>query len=358
MATTRTLASEQSIYEGFEKKENGTLMDSELVNDSVQKMILNEAKAGTKYTIQMNFKKKPVVPKVPAKEPKANKVTQGKGKGMGEVALKATKTFEEMMTRFEQMVQMNQMIQMNQMSQMQMMSQLLELKANVVETRQDLGHKLKELDHKVDMISTSAAAAAASAASAVSVASAASSRHSSSGGGVKKSPKQLAESIAAVIGEMDDAEEEIAHLARMHKENGETIMKLRDIDEEYIKALIKAKTTTSFVKTFDYLYKSKDQSKRDLYPIRVIKAKTFQYLNQEGKWILDTNGTKMMDIICCNIEMLMTRINNQYFEEEEFDVNDFMDNQSFIGLLDESKVRTHILNHIRDGVLNHTMLTK
>ncbi len=349
--------SDDSIYEGFEKKENGTLRDPELVNDSVQKVILSEAKVGTKYTIQMGFRKKPVVPKVAKapKEPKEPKEPKAKAKSSSIPT--ATKTFEEMMARFEQMVQMNQMIQMNQMTQMQMMSQLLELKANVVETRQDLGHKLKELDHKVDMISTSAAAAAAAASAAAS----ASSRHtttSSSSAGVKKSPKQLVDSIAAVIGEMEEAEEEIAHLTRLHKESGQSIMQLREIDDEYIKALIKAKTTTSFVKAFDYLYRSKDQTKRDVYPIRVIKAKTFQYLNREGKWILDTNGTKMMEIICSNIEMLLTKINNQFFEEEEFDVNDFVDNQAFIGLLDESKIKTQILNHIRDGVLNHTMLSK
>jgi hypothetical protein len=337
--------SPSSIYDGYEKKENGSFRDSELVNDSVQRTIMEEAKAGTKYTIKMAFKKKPsskvsassAMKKVNTKETKETKETKG--------IEKATKTFEEMMTRFEQMVQMNQMIQMNQMSQLQMMSHLMELKASVVETRQDLGYKLKELNQKVDFISTAAPASTI-------IRSTAGSGRSST----KKSPQQLADSIAATLGEMDEPGEDLSHLTPLHKESGHSISKLREIDDDYVKSLIKAKTTTSFVKVFDYLYKSQEKMKRDLYPIRVIKAKTFQYLDREGNWILDTNGTKLIDIICSNIEMLLTKINNQFFEEEEFDVNDFMDNQAFISLLDESKIRTQILNHIRDGVVNHGII--
>lgn len=348
---------DSTLYDGFERTEHGTLKDPELVNDSVQKMILSEAKPGAKYTIKMNFRKKPlggVSKKKEEKEAAATKATTKGAKEQKEKKLteeRVTKSFEEMMARFEQMVQMNQMIQMNQMTQLQMMSHLMELKASVVETRQDLGYKLKELDLKVDSVAATASAA-------MTVVSSSSAPRGP--GRPKKQPltqaQQLIDSISAAIGEPDEVED-LSHLTPLHKENGHTIMKLREIDEDYVKSLIKAKTMTSFVKAFDYLYKSSDKSHKDVYPIRMIKAKTFQYLNREGQWILDTNGTTLLDIICSNIEMLMAKINNQFFEEEEFDVNDFVDNQAFIGSLDDKKVRAHLLNHIRDGVLNHSILS-
>ena len=351
-----------SIYDGYERTDHGILRDSELVNDSVQKMIMSEAKPGSKYTIKMNFRKKPVVgvskkkdeqtatkATTTTKEATTKAATTKGTKGAATNEDRVTKSFEEMMARFEQMVQMNQMIQMNQMTQLQMMSHLMELKASVVETRQDLGYKLKELDHKVDVVAATSAAAASMVAYAP-----------RGPGRPKKQPvsqaQQLIDSISAAIGETDETED-LSHLTPLHKENGHTIMKLREINEDYVKSLIKAKTMTSFVKAFDYLYKSPDKTHKDVYPIRMIKAKTFQYLNRDGQWILDTNGTTLLDIICSNIEMLMAKINNQFFEEEEFDVNDFVDNQAFIGSLDDKKVRAHLLNHIRDGVLNHSILS-
>lgn len=328
-----------NLYDGYEETETGTLKDRELLNDSVQKAIMGEAKVGTKYTIKMNFRKK-----APVSGSKKSEKSEKSEKSDGVKMKMVSKSFEDMLSRFEQMVQMNQMIQMNQMTQMQMMSHLLELKASVTETRQDLGFKLKELNQKVDTIATTTIPAGAAAA-----------HHRGPGRPVsKKSPQQLADSIVAALGD-EDEEEDYSHLTALHKESGQTIMKLREVDDDYIKSLIKAKTTTSFIKVFDYLYKSKEKTKRDLYPIRMIKAKTFQYFNREGHWILDTNGTNLIDIICSNIEMLLTKINNQFFEEEEFDVNDFVDNQSFIGMLDDKKVRNMILNHIRDGVINHTL---
>ncbi len=352
----RMASNVESLYEGYEETERGTLKDRELLNDSVQKAIMSEAKVGTKYTIKMNFRKKAPVSVTKKTAEKAEKITKEKiTKEEGKMRLpsalpmeeprrleKVSKSFEEMLTRFEQMVQMNQMIQMNQMTQMQMMSHLMELKASVTETRQDLGFKLKELNQKVDTIATTATMASAPI------------QRGPGRPSSKKSPQQLADSIAATLGEVDD-EEDYSHLTPLHKESGQTIMQLREVDDDYIKSLIKAKTTTSFIKVFDYLYKSKEKTKRDIYPIRMIKAKTFQYFNREGHWILDTNGTNLIDIICSNIEMLMTKINNQFFEEEEFDVNDFVDNQSFIGMLDDKKVRSMILNHIRDGVINHNL---
>ncbi len=237
---------------------------------------------------------------------------------------KMTKSFEDMMVQFQNMVQLNQLIQMNQINQMQIMNQLVELKSNVIETRQDLSYKLKELNGRIDEISN------------------------------KRSNATTSRKNAISILEEDD-NIDVSHLMPLCRENGISLFENRPINSNHIKSILKAKHISGFIKIFDILYKCKDLNHPDIYPIRVIKAKTLQYYNEEGVWIIDTNGTNIINILCNNIYILLYKINNDYLENGEFTENEFNDNQTFIEELDDKKVRNHILTSIKDLVINHSL---
>ncbi len=307
-----------SIYQEFEQNELGLLKDHEIQQTKNQNVLMETLK--NKYVIQM---------KKPSQVKRAKSGKSGKSgnsvvaKGDGEKKMeKMEKTFEELLVQFQNMVQLNQIIQMNQMNQLQLMNQLIELKGSVVETRQDLSFKLKELNLRIDEIGTKRGSTTS-----------------------RKSQEMTQE----------EHDEDSTHLHMIKMENSDSIHENRDIDEEYVKNLLKSKNPSALVKMFDLLYRCKDKSKCDIYPIRVIKAKTYQYYNEVGEWVLDTNGTNMMKLICSNIALLFSKINNQYYELEEFNMYDFIDNQNFIQELDDKKVKTQLLTSIRDTVVNHHM---
>jgi hypothetical protein len=261
---------------------------------------------------------------------------------------KMEKTFEQMMIQFQGMIQLNQAIQMSQMNHLQMMSQLIELKGSVIETRQDLSFKLKEINHRIDEVS---------------------SKRSS---GTKRS-------TGAVAGAEDEADADYSHLHPLRMENVASLYVNRNIDDNYVRKLLKSKSQSAFMKIFDILYRCEDKTKRDIYPIRVLKAKTFQYYNEEGNWIIDTNGVNIIKMVCANISLLLSKVNNEAFGEEEMSEDeeedsddesgdesgekgksdakinmfDFVDYQTYIQELDDKKVRAQILIAIRDLVVNH-----
>lgn len=257
----------------------------------------------------------------------------------GSSSSKMEKTFEQMMIQFQSMIQLNQAIQMSQMNHLQMMSQLIELKGSVIETRQDLSFKLKEINHRIDEVS---------------------SKRSS---GTKRS-------TGAVAGAEDEVDADYSHLHPLRVENVASLYVNRSIDDNYVRKLLKSKSQSAFMKIFDLLYKCEDKTKRDIYPIRVLKAKTFQYYNEEGNWIIDTNGVNIIKMVCANIALLLSKINNEAFEnmdeeeeddddesvekrEDKIDMFDFVDYQTYIQELDDKKVRAQILIAIRDLVVNH-----
>lgn len=320
------------IYRELDHSDIGVLKDKEIGQTMIQNTVMETLKNNygkTKYVIQLETKRKEKKMGIKKDDPKRiirKKDTVKKSdKENINVEEKMTKSFEDMMTQFQHMVQLNQIIQMNQMNQIQIMNQLVELKGNVIETRQDLSFKLKELNQRIDEVATKRV----------------------SGGGRPK--KDISES------ESNDVDEDYSYLFPLKIESGFSFYENRDIDDNYIKNLLKSKNPSAFVKMFDLLYRTKDKSKKDIYPIRVIKAKTFQYYNEEGNWVIDTNGTNIMKIVCANISLLFSKINNNYFEGEDMDMYDFVDNQNFIEELDDKKVRTQLLTSIRDMIVNHHM---
>ena len=103
------------------------------------------------------------------------------------------------------------------------------------------------------------------------------------------------------------------------------------------------------------LYKSKNLQNNDIYPIRVIKAKTLQYYNENNIWLIDTNGTNIINIICSNIVLVLSKVNNDFFESGEFDSTLFVDNHNFIQELDDKKIRNQLLSSIKDLIVSHNL---
>jgi hypothetical protein len=316
------------LYKELEHNDIGVLKDKEIGQTMIQNTVMETLENNfnrSKYVIQIGRKSKQVIYKKGeesvTKREKSKK--EDKDNKSDQAVVKMTKTFEDMMLQFQHMVQLNQLIQMNQMNQIQIMNQLVELKGNVVETRQDLSFKLKEINQRIDEVSSKRTYAR------------------------KSDKKDVQESI--------EDEEDYSHLIPLRIENVYSLYERRDIDENYVKNVLKSKSPSGFMKIFDLLYRCKDKSKRDIYPIRLIKAKTFQYYNEDGEWILDTNGVNIIKIICANISLLFSKINNDYFEGEDIDMFDFVDNQTFIQEVDDKKIKNQLLMSIRDVIVNHHM---
>ena len=313
------------LYSVISKNEKGVFGDSELSNDFVQKTILENKtnKTGkTNYVIRFSEKnekkeKKGLLVEKKITLPKTSKKSVVKKESSFEDVI--TGKFENMMTQFQNMVQLSQLIQMNQMNQIQIMNQLLELKTSVIDTRQDLGVRLKEINQRIDEVAAKKA----------------------SGG---RSKKEVIQEI------VQEEEGDLLHLVPLKKETILSMYEMKDIDEEFIISVLKGKNINGFMKIFDLLYKSEDSSKKDIYPIRMIKARTFQYLNENRKWIVDTNGTMIISIIQNNLDLLLSKINNDYYQD---DMNQFIDHQNFIVELNDKSVKSQIINFIKDSIQNH-----
>ncbi len=329
------------LYNDYEKNECGTFKDKEICQSFIQN-VMNETGQNHKYVIKLKKNKIDVPVKTKSILNSSNTSKSKKGNKDDIVENKIdqmNKTFESMMTQFQHMVQLNQLIQMNQMNQMQIMNQLLELKSNVIETRQDLSYKLKEINGQINNIKD--------------VQESQNNKiielsNKRVGGGSGRKPKDST----------NDTKEDLSdysHLCPLYKENIFSLLDRDNIDVRLVKNILKSKNMSGFIKIFDMLYKSKNLQNTDIYPIRVIKAKTLQYYNEHNNWLIDTNGTNMMNIICSNITLLLIKVNNDYFENGEFDETLFMDNHNFIQELDDKKVRNQLLSSIKDLIINHTL---
>lgn len=323
------------LYNDYEKNEHGTFKDKEITQSFIQD-VMNETLQNHKYVIKLKKNKVETPLKQKVKATNTKKVA--KEEIVDNKIDQMNKTFESMMVQFQHMVQLNQLIQMNQMNQMQIMNQLLELKSNVIETREDLSYKLKEINGQINNIKDVQESQNNK------IIEISNKRASSYG----RKPKD-------VSNEMKETNIDCSHLYPMYKENIFEILDRKDLDIRIIKTILTSKNISGFIKIFNILYKSTNIHNVDIYPIRVVKAKTFQYYNEYKNWIFDTNGVNIMNIICSNISLLLIKVNNDLFESGDFNETLFMDNQNFIEELDDKKIRIQLLLSIKDLIINHTL---
>ncbi len=340
------------LYDDYEKNENGTFKDKEISQSFIQN-VMSQTNGSTsrKYVIQFKNNKSETiskgVPKIKSKKnDDSNKVTSTlrakTSNKVEEVVEKKidqmNKTFESMMVQFQHMVQLNQLIQMNQMNQMQIMNQLIELKSNVIETRQDLSYKLKEINGQIDHIKNTQSEQGTK------INELSNKRANNNGRKPKENNNDSIEDSA-----------DYSHLYPLYKENIFTLLQTRNVNMLLVKNILKSKNMSGFIKIFDMLYKSKNVQNIDIYPIRVIKSKTLQYYNEEHNWLIDTNGTNIMNIICSNLVLILSKVNNDFFESGEFDSTLFIDNHNFIQELDDKKIKNQLFSSIKDLIINHTL---
>ncbi len=336
------------LYNEYAKNDNGTFMDKEIAQSFIQSVMsenANQKNIARKYVIQLknnnnNKNKSENLHKTKTKA-KNKKDVENVSENIVEKKMdQMNKTFETMMVQFQHMVQLNQVIQMNQMNQMQIMNQLLELKSNVIETRQDLSYKLKEINGQIEHIKD---VQESQNNKIIEI----SNKRNGGGGGGRKAKE--------ITNDTKEENVDYSHLYPLYKENIFTLLQTRNVDMKLVKNILKSKNMSGFIKIFDMLYKSKNLQNIDIYPIRVLKSKTLQYYNEEGIWLIDTNGTNIMNIVSSNIALVLSKINNDFFENGDFDSTLFMDNHNFIQELDDKKIRNQLFSSIKDLIINHSL---
>ena len=88
----------------------------------------------------------------------------------------------------------------------------------------------------------------------------------------------------------------------------------------------------------------------NIYPIKVSGKRTYEfYLN--NKWNSDIYGHYIMNTICRNVQNILLRGNIiETIQQNGFDYNDFLLNQSFIYKLGDEKYKKEILKNIIEEV--------
>lgn len=223
-----------------------------------------------------------------------------------------------------------------QMGQSQLMGQLMDLKNSLLETKTELNAKLREINSKMSELDLKT------------------SRRGGTRGSVSSTEEKLGSGSG---GEAVEAEEgpDYSHLVSLKRESVGSLYTLRAIDENYIKNILKGKNPSSFMKVFDMIYNSQKYHEgdfEDIYPVRVLKGRTIQYY-VDGKWLHDTGGSVVIDIIVHNIKLLFTKVNSDNYASGEYDMSDFIDNQAFLETFDEKRFKSHMLSMIKDAITNH-----
>jgi hypothetical protein len=133
--------------------------------------------------------------------------------------------------------------------------------------------------------------------------------------------------------------------------NSNNIVELKieniDLDKNIIMKALEYRDYKSVISIFREYYK-KDQN--NIYPIKVSGKRTYEfYLN--NKWNSDIYGHYIMNTICRNVQNILLRGNIiETIQENGFDYNDFLLNQSFIYKLGDEKYKKEILKNIIEEV--------
>lgn len=220
-----------------------------------------------------------------------------------------------------------------QIGQSQLLSQLMDLKNSLMDTKAELNAKLREINGKIAELDLKT-----------------STRSRSSGAGTsagKTSPSTEEDEDTPIV--------DYSHLVPLKRETVSSLYSIRRIDEGYIRNILKGKNQSSFMKVFQIIYNSQKHHEgdfEDIYPIRVLKGRTFQYY-VDGKWLHDTGGSVVIDIIVHNIKLLFTKVNSDYYASGDYDMSDFIDNQGYLETFDEKRFKTQMLSMIKDAITNH-----
>jgi hypothetical protein len=120
-----------------------------------------------------------------------------------------------------------------------------------------------------------------------------------------------------------------------------------ELDKKIIMKALQYRDYKSVICIFREYYKN---NKTNNYPIKVVGKRTYEfYLN--NKWNSDTYGHYIMNTICRNVQNILLKGNViETMQENGFDYNDFLLNQSFIYKLGDEKYKKEILKNIIEEV--------
>jgi hypothetical protein len=133
--------------------------------------------------------------------------------------------------------------------------------------------------------------------------------------------------------------------------NSDNIIELKieniELDKNIIMKALEYRDYKSVISIFREFYKT---DKNKIYPIKVSGKRTYEfYLN--NKWHSDIYGHYIMNTICRNVQNILLSANTiENMNENGFDYNDFLLNQSFIYKLSDEKYKKEILKNIIEEV--------
>ena len=105
----------------------------------------------------------------------------------------------------------------------------------------------------------------------------------------------------------------------------------------------------SVIYIFRLIYKNKNNSNY-VYPIRITGKRSYEYYDN-NKWNPDLYGHHSMNVICKNIQELFMSFNII----ENYNIEEFMSNQTFIFKLSEDRYKKDIFKNIIEEVRINNM---
>lgn len=116
------------------------------------------------------------------------------------------------------------------------------------------------------------------------------------------------------------------------------------IDKKDIDKALLYSDYRSVIYIFRLIYKNKNNSNY-VYPIRITGKRSYEYYDN-NKWNPDLYGHHSMNVICKNIQELFMSFNII----ENYNIEEFMSNQTFIFKLSDDKYKKDIFKNIIEEV--------
>lgn len=163
---------------------------------------------------------------------------------------------------------------------------------------------------------------------------------------------KIYDSQKEILKKMDIFEKRILDLEKLikyHKtDNTENLKELKyeklEIDSNEVDKALLYLDYRSIIYIFRIVYKNKSNSNY-VYPIRISGKRSYEYY-YNNKWNPDLYGHYSMNVIIKNIQDLFISFNNV----ENYDVEKFMDNQTFIFKLSNERYKKDIFKNIIEEI--------
>lgn len=163
---------------------------------------------------------------------------------------------------------------------------------------------------------------------------------------------KIYDSQQEILTKMDTFEKRILDLEKLIKyyktDNTENLKELKyeklEIDSNEVDKALLYLDYRSIIYIFKIIYKNKSNSNY-VYPIRITGKRSYEYY-YNNKWNYDLYGHHSMNVIIKNIQDLFISFNSM----ENYNVEKFMDNQTFIFKLSNERYKKDIFKNIIEEI--------